>query len=127
LEERQILLSLQEMDLERREEKLAEEHAHGLYPFDGRGLLAKLEELREHVAGVESERVAKAMKLSRSVMEIYDVLVDLGVFPIRDAPEHLKSAQDAFTVAGLILESLQEERASDAGSWVQKLARPVPP
>jgi hypothetical protein len=55
LEERQILLSMQEMDLERWEDKLAEEHAHGLYPFDGRDLLAKLEELREHMAGVESD------------------------------------------------------------------------
>jgi hypothetical protein len=56
------------------------------------------------------------MKLSRSVMEIYDALVDLGVFPIRDVPKHLKSAQDAFAVASLILESQQEERASNAGS-----------
>jgi hypothetical protein len=54
----------------------------------------ELEGLHEFMAGVESERAAEAMTLSRSVIEIYDALVDLGVFPIWDIPEHLKSARD---------------------------------
>jgi hypothetical protein len=35
---------------------------------------------------VEDERVAKVVGLSRLVKEIFDVLVDLGVFPIWDIP-----------------------------------------
>jgi hypothetical protein len=37
------------------EEKLVEEHAWGLYSFDGRDLLAELEELHERMAGIDSE------------------------------------------------------------------------
>jgi hypothetical protein len=60
--------------------------AQGLYSFDERGLSVELEELREHVAGVEGECTTEAVKLSRSVMEISDALVDLGVFPNQDIP-----------------------------------------
>jgi hypothetical protein len=42
----------------------------------------ELEELRKHVARVDGERAAKAVKLSQSVKEIFDALVDLGMFPI---------------------------------------------
>jgi hypothetical protein len=59
---------------------------------------------------------AKAMNLSWSINEISDALVDLGIFPIQDIPEHLKLAQDILTAVSLILESLREEHASDAGS-----------
>jgi hypothetical protein len=52
---------VQEVDLERREEKLAEEQAWDLYSFDGRDLSVELEELCEHVAGVESERATEAV------------------------------------------------------------------
>jgi hypothetical protein len=43
---------------------LVEEHARGLYPFDGRDLLAEIEKFHEFVAGVEDERTAEAMQLS---------------------------------------------------------------
>jgi hypothetical protein len=43
--------------------------------------------------------------------EISIALVDLGVFPIRDIPWRLKSAQDVLMVANLVL-----ERLSDPGS-----------
>jgi hypothetical protein len=109
---------VQEADLEWREEKLAEEQAWDLYSFDGRDLSVELEEICEHVAGVESERATEVVRLSRSVMEISDALVDLGMFLIRDIPAHLKSAQDVLTVASLILEHQLEEHASGAGSWV---------
>jgi hypothetical protein len=108
----QFILSMREMDLEWREEKLAEEPARCLYSFDGRGLSAELEELCECVAGVENERAAEAVQLSRSIMEISDALVDLGMFLIQDIPTQLRSAQDVLTVVSLILEHLQEEHAS---------------
>jgi hypothetical protein len=114
----QFILSVQEVDLEWREEKLAEEQAWGHYFFNGRDLSVELEELHERVAGVESERATEAVQLSRSVTEISDALVDLVVFPIWDIPAHPKSVQDVLTVASLILERLQEEHASNAEPWV---------
>jgi hypothetical protein len=82
LEECRIFLSLQETDLERREEKPMEVQACGLHPFDGRDLSVRLEELRMHLVGVEDERVTEALELLRLVMEISDALVGLGVLPI---------------------------------------------
>jgi hypothetical protein len=82
----QFILTVQETDLEWREEKLAEEHAWGLHSFDGRDLSVELEELRECMAGVENECAIEVVQLSRSVIEISDALVDLGVFPIQDIP-----------------------------------------
>jgi hypothetical protein len=58
LEEHRILLSLQEMDLERWEE-FTEEQAPDLYSFDGRDLLAELEELRERVARVRANEPSR--------------------------------------------------------------------
>jgi hypothetical protein len=78
-------------------------------------LSAELEELHESVAGIEGDRSTEGMKLSWSVREISDALVDLGVFPIQDIPQHLKSAQDVLMVTDLILERLREERASGTG------------
>jgi hypothetical protein len=104
------------MDLERWEEKLAKEQAHGLYYFNGRDLSVELEELCNHVVGVQSKCAVEAVQLSRSVMEIFDALVDLGMFPNWDIPESPKSAQDVLVVASLVLECLWEEHASDVGS-----------
>jgi hypothetical protein len=67
------------------------------------------------VARVENEPAVEAVQLSRLIMEISDALVGLGLSPIRDVPTHPASAQDVLTVAGLILECLQEEHASRAG------------
>jgi hypothetical protein len=114
LEGCQFFLSMQEMDLEQWEEKLAEEQTQRLYYFDGRDLLMELEERRGHVAGIESERAIEDVQLSWSIMEISDVLVDVGVFPIGDIPAHPESAQDILTVVNLILERLREEHAFGA-------------
>jgi hypothetical protein len=116
LEGRWFFLFVQETYLERQEERLAEEQARGLYPFDGRDLSVELEKLRRRVAGVESECVTEAMQLSWSVMEIFDALVDLGVFPIWDIPAHSESAQDVPMAANLVLKHLREEHASSIGS-----------
>jgi hypothetical protein len=75
-----------------------------------------LEKLHERVAGVEDECTVEAMQLSLSVMELSDTLVDLGVFPIRDVPAQPRWAKNVLTVVSLVLERLQEERASGAGS-----------
>jgi hypothetical protein len=109
---------VQDTDLERRAEKLAEEQARGLHSFDERDLSVELEELCERMVGVENECTAEAVQLSRSVMEISDALVDLGVFPIWDIPTQLRSAQDILTVASLVSEHLQEEHASGADPQV---------
>jgi hypothetical protein len=53
LEERQILLSLQESNLEWQEAKLVEEHVRCMHSFDGWDLSADLEELQAHVSAVE--------------------------------------------------------------------------
>jgi hypothetical protein len=81
----------------------------------------ELAELHEHMADVESKRTIEAMQLSRSVMEISDVLVSLGVFPIWDIPEQPRSTQDVLMAASLVLEHLREEHASDASPWVKNL------
>jgi hypothetical protein len=62
---RQSILFVQETDLERREEKLANDQARGLYPFDGRNMSLELEGLREHVARVEDDHVDECKQLSR--------------------------------------------------------------
>jgi hypothetical protein len=92
---------------------LAEEQTRGLYSFDGGVLSVELEDLHKCVARVESERAAKAMQLSWSVMLMFDALVNLVVFPIRDIREHLKSAQDVLMATALILECLWEEHADE--------------
>jgi hypothetical protein len=51
-------------------------------------------------------------------MEISNGLVGLGVSPILDIPACPQSAQDVLTVPSLILECLQEEHDTGAGSWV---------
>jgi hypothetical protein len=109
-----FIITVREMDLKRWEEKLAEEQAWGLFSFDGRYLSVELEELHEHVAGFENEHATEVVQLSRLVMEISDALVDLGMFPIRDLPVQLRSAQDVLMAASLVLEHLREEYASDA-------------
>jgi hypothetical protein len=87
---------------------LEEDHPQGLHSFNGRDLLTELEERHECVVGVENERVAEAVTLSRSVMGISYSLVNLGAFPIQDIPERLKSAQDVLTAVGLVLERIYE-------------------
>jgi hypothetical protein len=117
LEERHILLSLQETFLEVCEAKLAKEHARGLYSFDGRDLPGKLEELHMRVAGFVDERTAEAGKLSTLVVGITNALVDLGMLPIQDIPQLLKMSQEILAVTSLILKHLREEHASDVDPW----------
>jgi hypothetical protein len=82
LEEPQILLSLQEMDLEVRVAKLAEEQACGLHSFDGWDLSVELEEHRTDVAGVKDEHTTEAGGFSMLVVEASNALFDLKILPI---------------------------------------------
>jgi hypothetical protein len=77
-----------------------------------------MEELHKRLAEVEGERVIEAVKLSQLVREISDALVNLGVIPIWDIPQHPKLAQDVLTAVGLVLERLREEHASSVDPWV---------
>jgi hypothetical protein len=70
------------------------------------------------VAGVENERATEAVQLSRSVMEISNVLVDLGVFLIQDIHAQPRSAQYVLTTTSLVFQRLWEEQVSDAGPRV---------
>jgi hypothetical protein len=117
LEERKILLSLQEIDLEVREAKLVEVQARGLHSLDGWDLSMELEELCARLARVKDDCATEAGKLSKWVMEISNSLVDVGMLPIRYIPQLPKMAQEVLAAAGLILERLQEVHASDAGPW----------
>jgi hypothetical protein len=62
-----------------------EEQVHDLHSFDGRNLSVGLEELHLHMAEIEDECTAKAVRLLQLVMEISD-------------------AQEVLASAGLILE-----------------------
>jgi hypothetical protein len=86
LEECHILLSLQKKDLKVWEAKDVEEQVCGLHSFIERDLLAKLEELRVHVAGVDDECAVEAGELSALVIGGSNVLVDLRMLPIWDIP-----------------------------------------
>jgi hypothetical protein len=77
----------------------------------------ELEELHECMARIECKCATDVMQLSWSVVEISNALADLSMFPIRDSPAHLESAQDVPTAANIILEHLWEEDAPDAGPY----------
>jgi hypothetical protein len=88
--------------MEVQEALLAEEQACGLHPFDGRDLSAEPEEARAHVDGITGERATESGQLSQLVIEISNALVDLGMLPISDIPQLLKSSQDVLMAIGLL-------------------------
>jgi hypothetical protein len=63
LEERQILLCLQETNQEVQKAILVEEQACCLLTFDGRDLTMELDEIHPHVDEIEGERAAEAGQL----------------------------------------------------------------
>jgi hypothetical protein len=94
------------MDLERWEVKLMGEQAHDQHSFDGWDVSVGLEELHVRMAGVEDGCTVEAMGLSPLVMEIFDTVVHLGVFPNWNIPWLIKSAREVLAAAGLILERM---------------------
>jgi hypothetical protein len=97
---------------------LTEERARGLYSFNGRDLSVELEELHQHVVGVENKRAAEAVQLLWLVMENLHCPGRPGHVPIRDILAQLRSAQVVLMAASLVLEHLWEEHASGIGPWV---------
>jgi hypothetical protein len=100
---------MQEADLERQEEKLAEDQARCLYPPNGWSLPSELGKLCERIAGTEDDRAVEAKQLSRLIREISDALVDLNVLPIQDIPSRSWSAKDVLAAFSVVLDQLREE------------------
>jgi hypothetical protein len=67
------------------------------------------------MVGIEGEHATGILRQSWLVIKISDALVDLGVFPIWDIHGLPKLAQEVLALAGLIVECLREEHASNAG------------
>jgi hypothetical protein len=57
--------------------------------------------------GITDERAAEVMPLSQHVMAISTALVDLGMLPVQDIPQLLKSAREVLPTTDLILKCLQ--------------------
>jgi hypothetical protein len=89
----------------------------GLHPFDGRDLLAELEEIHARMDRIMGECTTEARRLSQLALGISNALVNLGMLPVWDIAQFLKSAQEVLTMTGLLLEHLREARASSAGPW----------
>jgi hypothetical protein len=50
-------------------------------------------------------------------VRIFGILVDLGMLPVQNIPQLLKSAREVLPAFDLILQRLQEELAFGAGPW----------
>jgi hypothetical protein len=59
------------------------------------------------VYAIADDRAAEAGWLSRRLIRVASVLIDLGQPPIEDIPQLLKTAQDALPVVALVLKCLQ--------------------
>jgi hypothetical protein len=109
LSRHRFILFVQGMDLERREEVLADDQARGLYSPDGRDLPSELGKIHEHMAEVEDDHASGANQLSQSTMEISNAFVDWNVLPIQSIPLHPWSVNDVMATFCLFLEWLCEE------------------
>jgi hypothetical protein len=66
---------------------------------------------------IMGECTTEARRLSQLALGISNALVNLGMLPVWDIAQFLKSAQEVLTMTGLLLEHLREARASSAGPW----------
>jgi hypothetical protein len=112
-----ILLCLQKTELEVQEVILVEELECGLHLPDGRGLSVELDKAHEHMDRIDGEHATEDEQLSRKVMRISGVVVDLGMLLVQDIPQLLKSAREVLPAVDLILKRLQEALASSASPW----------
>jgi hypothetical protein len=117
LDERADLLGLQEMDLEMCEVILAEELECGLHPLDGHDLPMELDESRAWVDGIADDCVVEVGRLSRQLMWVVSVLIDLGLLPIEQITQLSKAAQDVLPAVTFVLKRLQEALNSGTGPW----------
>jgi hypothetical protein len=91
----------------------AEELERGMYRTDEPDLSAELDKARVRVDRIDNEHAVEVKQLSQWVMRISSIMFDLGLLPIQDIPQLLKSAQEVLLVVD-ILKRLQEVLASDA-------------
>jgi hypothetical protein len=96
---------------------LAEELECGLHHPHGRDLLVELDKTQAHVYWIADDRAAEVGLLSRRLVWVASVLIDLGLLPIEDIPYVLKTTQDALPMIVLVLKHLQEVLDSGAGPW----------
>jgi hypothetical protein len=93
LEEHTTLLGLQEMDREVREAIQAVELEHGLYPPDGHDLSVELDKAHASVNRMVYDRNTEAEQLLQQLVQVANILVDLGLLPIEDIPQLLNTSQ----------------------------------
>jgi hypothetical protein len=103
------------MNLEVWETIKAEELERGMYRTDEPDLSAELDKARVRVDRIDNEHAVEVKQLSQWVVRISNIMFDLGLLPIQDIPQLLKSAQEVLLVVD-ILKRLQEVLASDASS-----------
>jgi hypothetical protein len=65
---------------------------HGLHPPNGRDLSAELDKAHASVNRMTDDHVAEAEWLSRQVVQVASVLIDLGLLPVDDIPQRPKTA-----------------------------------
>jgi hypothetical protein len=100
-----------------REPILAEELERVLPHPDACDLPVKLDEIHVRVHRIADDRAAKAGKLSRQLIQVAGVLIDMGLPPIEEISQLPKTTQDALLVVTLVLKHLQEALDSSAGPW----------
>jgi hypothetical protein len=91
----------------------AEELERGMYRTDEPDLSAELDKARVRVDRIDNEHAVEVKQLSQWVVRISNIMFDLGLLPIQDIPQLLKSAQEVLLVVD-ILKRLQEVLASGA-------------
>jgi hypothetical protein len=94
---------------------LAEEQECSLHPTNGRDLSLGLDTTRACMDRINDEHAAEARRLSQLVMGISDALVNLGMLPVQDISQLLKSAREVLPMTDLVLKHLQEVLASGTG------------
>jgi hypothetical protein len=95
----------------------AEELERHMRHPDGWNLPVELDETRARVHRIADDQVDEAGRLSRQLVPVAGVLIDLGLPSIVDIPRLPKIAQDALLVVALVLKCLQEMLDSGAGPW----------
>jgi hypothetical protein len=89
-----------------REVIVVEELEHGLRCFNGRDLPMELYMARAWANKIARDWAAEAERLSRQLVWVANILIDLGLPSIEDNPKLPKTDQDALATVALILERL---------------------
>jgi hypothetical protein len=84
---------------------------------DRRNPPAELYKARAWTNEIANDRAAEAKRLSRQLMSVAGILIDLGLLPMEDIPRLPKTVQDALVAVILVLERLQGALDSGAGPW----------